>query len=100
MALISELKKLIDKSAKDLDHLQRMYNVFLQGGEEDPPRELHRALDAAIQKIKSQSAIAVNAGDKFQANTLVNRYQTLNTKWTKTLRGIEDGTIAKPRKRD
>lgn len=100
MALESPLKKDVEKVGRDLDALQRLYNVFFQGAEEDPPREQRRALEASITKIKSQIPMANNASEKFQANALVNRYQSMTARWDKTLRGIEDGTIVRPKKRE
>lgn len=100
MSLESPLKKEMDKAARELDALQRMYNAYFLGGEDDPPRQQRRALDAAIEKIKTAVITATNASDKFQANSLVNRYKTMSAKWDKTINGIESGTIAKPKKRE
>lgn len=100
MALESALKKDVDKASRELDALQRLYNVYFQGGEEDPPRQDRRNLDATILKIKSAVAMANNASEKFQANALVNRYQSMTARWDKTLRGIEDGSIPRPKKRE
>lgn len=100
MALESPMKKDVEKAGRELDALQRLYNIYFQGAEDEPPRAERRALDALIVKIKSQLAIAANASDKFQANTLVSRYQTTAARWDKTLRGIENGTIIRPKKRE
>lgn len=100
MALESPLKKDVDKASRDLDALNRLYNVYFQGGEEDPPRNERKALDNLIVKIKQAVAMASNASDKFQANSLVTRYQSMCSKWDKHLRGIEAGTIPRPKKRD
>jgi hypothetical protein len=100
MALESPIKKDVEKAGRDLDGLQRLYNVYFQGAEEDPPHEQRRALDNLIAKIKSQIALATNASDKFQANALVNRYQSMAARWDRMLRGIEDGTIIRPKKRE
>lgn len=100
MALESPLKKDINKASKDLDTLHRTYNVYFSGAEEDPPRAERKALDTLILKIKSQMAMASNSADKFQANTLISRYQSTAARWDKTLRGIEAGTIVLPKKRE
>lgn len=100
MALESPLKKDVEKASRDLDILHRMYNVYFQGAEEDPPRNERKALDTLIAKIKTQVAGVANASDKFQANTLIARYQTTANRWDKTLRGIENGSIVRPKKRD
>lgn len=100
MALESPLKKDINKAAKDLDALHRIYNVYFSGAEEDPPRAERKALDMLILKIKSQLAMASNSADKFQANAIVSRYQSISGRWDKTLRGIEAGTIVLPKKRE
>lgn len=100
MALISPLKQDVEKAGRDIDALNRLYNVYFQGGEEDPPKPQRVALDNLITKIKSGMAIASNASDKFQANALISRYQTMKTKWDKTLRAIETGQIPKPKKRE
>lgn len=99
MALESPIKKDVEKASKDLDALQRLYNVYFQGGEDDPPKMQRRNLDDLVEKIKSQVATASNAGDKFQANGLVSRYRTMAARWDKMLRGIETGTIPRPKKR-
>jgi hypothetical protein len=100
MALESAIKKDVDKATREVEALNRLYNVYFQGGEEDPPRPQRAALESTIAKIKSQVAMATNAGDKFQANALVSRFQTMAAKWDKTLRGIENGTIPRPKKRE
>jgi hypothetical protein len=100
MALISPLKADVDKATRDLEALNRLYNVYFQGGEEDPPRNERKALDALLAKIKAQSANASNAGDKFQANALYSRYQSMSAKWDKHIRGIENGTIPIPKNRE
>lgn len=100
MALESPLKKDVTLATKELDNMQRLYNVYFQGGEEDPPRKERKALDTMILKIKTNLITATNAADKFQANSLINRYQSMASKWDRHLRGIENGTIAIPKKRD
>jgi hypothetical protein len=100
MALESPLKKDVEKAGRDLDALHRLYNVYFSGAEEDPPRTERRALESLIAKIKSQLATATNSSDKFQANTLISRFQSTAARWDKTLRGIEAGTIARPKKRE
>lgn len=100
MALESPIKKEIDKATRDLESLQRLYNVYFQGGEEDPPRQERRALDSTLAKIKSQLPMISNAADRFQANALLNRYNSLAARWDKTLRGIEEGSIPRPKKRE
>ena len=100
MALISPLKADIDKATRDLEALNRLYNVYFQGGEEEPPRNQRNALDTLIETIKSQMASASNASDKFQANALYSRYRTMATKWDKHMNGILNGTIPIPKNRE
>lgn len=100
MAIESPLKKDVQKATKDLDSLQRLFNVFFQGGIEDPPLKERKQFEALLSKIKSQTAASNNAGDKFQANALVTRFQGMAARWDKTLNGILNGTIAKPKKRE
>lgn len=100
MALESPLKKDVEKAGRDIEALNRLYNVYFSGAEEDPPREQRKALDNLVAKIKTMVATATNSADKFQANTLVSRYQSSCVKWDKTLRGIEAGTIPRPKKRE
>ena len=100
MSLESPFKKDVIKAQRDLEALQRLYNVYFGGGEEEPPKMQRKALDDLVTKIKGQLAISANAADKFQANTLVSRYQTMSARWDRTLRGIEAGTIILPKKRE
>jgi hypothetical protein len=100
MALESPLKKDVDKATRDLEILNRLYNVYFQGAEEDPPRAQRKSLDSLVAKIKSQIATATNAADKFMANTFVSRFQTMSGKWDKHIKGIENGTIHRPKKRE
>lgn len=99
MALESPLKKELDKASISLDHLQRLYNVYFQGGEEDPPRKERKDLDTLIGEIKSKAVVASNTADKFRANALVARYQSLTNKWDKHLRAIDNGILPRPKKR-
>lgn len=100
MSLESPLKKDVTKALRDLDALQRIYNVYFGGGEEDPPKTQRKQLDDLINKIKTQIASANNASDKFQANGLVSRYQTMAGRWDKMLRAVEAGTLVLPKKRE
>jgi len=100
MALISPIRKDIEKAGRDIDTLNRLYNVYFQGGEEDPPRLQRKALDALVEKIKTALTTASNAADKFQANTLIARYRTMCARWDKQLRGIENGTVIRPKHRE
>jgi len=99
MALVSPLKQDIDKATRDVETMQRLYNVYFQGGADDAPKQQRVALDQLIQKIKSAVAVSSNTTDKFAATTLVNRYQMLKAKWDKTLNDIQTGVIPKPKKR-
>ncbi|MGZ3694412.1 MAG: hypothetical protein ACXWQO_09525 [Bdellovibrionota bacterium] len=99
MALENPIKKDLDKVAKDLEALQRLYNVYFGGGEEEPPTNQRRALDSLIAKIKAQVPSLTNSGDRFAANALTSKYQVYSSKWDKTLRAIEAGTIVLPRMR-
>ncbi len=100
MALISPLKQDLDKATREMEALNRLYNVYFQGGEDEPPRQQRKNLDTIMAKIKSQLATATNAGDKFQANNLYTRFQSMSAKWDKHLRGIENGTIVRPKNRE
>lgn len=100
MALISPLRKDMEKANREIDALNRFYNVYFMGGEEDPPRAQRKALDGAVDKIKAALVTATNAADKFQANTLISRYRTMCARWDKQLRGIENGTIVRPKGRE
>ena len=99
-ALISPLRKDMEQANRDIDALHRLYNVYFQGGEEDPPRSERKALDTLVNKVKTALVTATNAADKFQANTLINRYRTMCGRWDRTLKGIENGTIKRPKKRE
>ena len=100
MALVSSLKQEVEKASKDADALNRLYNVYFSGAEENPPREERKRLEAAVASIKAQIAKANNAADRFQANTFISRYKAYTVKWDKVLRGIEAGTIPRPKKRE
>ena len=100
MALESPLKKDSERATREIEALNRAYNVYFQGGEDDPPREQRKQLDALIAKLKSQLATATNASDKFMANSVVSRFQVMSSKWDKQLRGIENGTIIRSSKRE
>jgi len=99
MALVSPLKKDVEKAAKDIDNLNRLYNIYFSGAEDDPPANERKALDSLIAQIKAQVAKPSNSADKFQANSVVSRFQVICGKWDKTLRAIESGTIVRPKKR-
>ena len=99
MSLASPLKKDVEKAQKDLDLLQRFYNIYFQGGEEEPPNRERKLLNELIEKIKQQVATCTNAGDRFQANGLISKFKTMTGKWDITLRNIETGKIKRPKKR-
>ena len=99
MALTSPLKAEVEQANRGIDHLHRLYNIYFQGGEDDPPRKERKALDELVGGIKSKLASATNSSDKFMANTLVSRYQSMAARWDKHLRCIENGTIKRPKKR-
>jgi hypothetical protein len=99
MALENPFKKELEKAGKDLDQLQRLYNVYFGGGEEEPPNIQRRNFDQLIAKIKAQVPSLVNSGDRFAANALTSKYQVYSSKWDKTLRAIEAGTVVLPKTR-
>ena len=96
MALESPIKKEAEHASKEIEALNRQYNTYFTGGEEDPPREQRRALDLAFRALKAKIATATNASDKFFANSVVARYQLFCSKWDKQLKGIEEGRIPRP----
>ena len=98
MALISPLRKDMEQATREIDVLNRLYNVYFQGGEENPPRAQRKTLDALVDRIKAALATSSNAADKFQANTLISRHRTMCARWDKHLRGIENGTIIRPKR--
>lgn len=100
MAIESPIKKDVAAATKIMDALQRLYNVYFQGGEDEPPRAQRKELDTLIAKLKTAQATATNAGDRFSITSLVNRYQSMSNRWDKHLRGIENGTIPIPKRRD
>jgi hypothetical protein len=96
MALESPLKKEAELASKEIEALNRQYNIYFTGGEDDPPRDKRRALDQIFQKLKAKIATTPNASDKFFANSVVARYQLFTSKWDKQLKGIEEGRIPRP----
>ena len=96
MAIESPLKKEAEQASKEIEALNRFYNVYFSGAEEDPPREKRRALDQAFKKIKQKVASSSNSSDKFFANSVIARYQLFCSKWDKQLKGIEEGKIVRP----
>jgi hypothetical protein len=99
MALVSPLKQDLDKAQREVEVLNRLYNVYFQGGEDEPPKTQRKQLDALIAKIKAAARISTNAADKFLADSVTNKFQMLSVRWDKTMRDIESGIIPKPKKR-
>ena len=99
MAMETPLKKDVDRALKEIEILNRMYNQYFSGAEEDPPREKRRDLDALMVSIKSAVATATNASAKFAANSAVAKYHTHTAKWDKQMKLLEQGLFVRPPKR-
>jgi hypothetical protein len=97
MAIESPLKKEAERASKEIEALNRHYNIYFSGAEEDPPREKRRALDDVFLKLKQKVATSANASDKFFANSVIARYQLFVSKWDKQLKSIEEGKVIRPR---
>ena len=100
MALESPLKKEIDDTAKQIDILNREYNKYFQGAEDEPPRDLRKKLEAAVQSLKSAIATSASASFKFSANAVIAKHRVHAAKWDKTLRLLEEGKMTRPKKRE
>jgi hypothetical protein len=100
MALEIPLKKELDLAAKQIDNLNREYNKYFQGAEEEPPRDMRKELDHLIQTIKSALATTANATVKFSANALISKYRTHAAKWDRILKLLEEGKMTRPKKRE
>jgi len=100
MALESPLKKDVLKARRDIELLNRKYNMYFSGADEDMPREFRKQLGILIDKIKAATAIASSTADKFLANSVIAQFQINAAKWDKTLKLIEDGRLVIPKKRD
>lgn len=93
------LKKDVDQALKEIEILNRLYNQFFSGAEDEPPREKRRSLDTLMLSIKSAVATTTNASAKFAANAAVAKYHTHTAKWDKQMKMLEQGLYVRPPKR-
>lgn len=99
MAIESPLKKEAELAGKEIEILNRHYNMYFSGADEDPPRDKRRDLDLIFQKLKQKLPITPNASDKFFASSIISRYQVFCSKWDKQMKNIEDGKVIRPNQR-
>ena len=100
MAIEIPYKKELDQANRQIDILNREYNKYFQGAEEEPPRDMRRELDRLIQTLKTALASASSASMKFSANTVIAKYQVHTSKWDRILKLLEEGKMTRPKKRE
>lgn len=90
-ALVAEL---ISK----VDELQRTFELYFQGLERRPPIDERDSLKRHLVRQKGEAS-RWNTADRFRMNTLMQKFNSYDRMWERTLQEIENGTYRRDRNR-
>lgn len=87
---------LIEEHEKDLDDLRRLFDLYFQGIERQPPKDQHEALRKRLLRLRGEAS-SWNTAERFRVNTLQQKFGTYDRMWARQLQAIEDGTHRRDR---
>lgn len=90
---MESLKVALDRIEADIVELKRQYDLFFQGNRRSEPIEERRILEWMVRRM-GQRRIP-NTSDQFRFNTLQGRFHSLANLWTRMVRDLEEGRLAR-----
>lgn len=90
---MESLKVALDRIEADIVELKRQYDLFFQGNRRTEPSEERRILEWMVRRMGQRKI--PNTSDQFRFNTLQGRFHALATLWTRMVRDIEEGRLAR-----
>ncbi len=93
----SQVRELMDQIEPMIDQLNTMYQQYIAGVDDLPPKERRTLLDSRIFKLVE--AVKATPALRFRFNTIENRYISYRDRWDKQLKDFESGKIGHARNR-
>lgn len=85
-----EIAEYVDELEVRLERLRVLYDQYFTGIEKIPPSIVQKDVDRRIWVLRREKIR--NTGTRFKFQTIIQRYNTFNSYWTRILREIENGT--------
>lgn len=85
-----ELAAAVDELELKIERLRVLYDQYFTGIERIPPSVAQKDVDRRIWILRREKIR--NTGTRFKFQTIIQRYNTFNSYWTRILREIENGT--------
>ncbi len=93
MANGADLKETLDRLEAEIADVKRQYDLFFQGIRRSEPSEDRREVEELIRRMGQRRII--NTNDQFRFNSLQSRFYSLSNLWSRTVRDMEEGRIAR-----
>jgi hypothetical protein len=94
--LADDPKGVLERLDRELDDLRHQYELFFSGGRKSEPTRDRTDFETALRK-HGQRAF-VNTQDQFRFNSIQARYYSFANHWTRTVRDMEEGRLARDAK--
>ena len=92
-----EIDAMIVQLEKRIDQLKKLYERYFIGIDKRPPLAMRRQV---VREVFEMEQVYINnTAQKFRLRSVVQRFNTLKTYWTRTMRQIEEGTYHRDRSR-
>ncbi len=92
-----EIDAMITQLEKRIDQLKKLYERYFIGIDKRPPLPMRRQVVREVFEL--EQVYINNTAQKFKLRSVVQRFNTLKTYWTRTMRQIEEGTYHRDRSR-
>lgn len=86
-----QLQPMLDELETDVERLKALYQQYFMGLEKLPPAVLRKKVDRAFWHLRRERL--PTTGTRFKFQQILQRYNTYEQYWARTLRQIENGTF-------
>lgn len=87
---------IIERHEKELDELRRLFDLYFQGIERQPPTDIREELRKALLRLRGEAS-RWNTAERFRVNALHQRFTSFDRMWSRELKAIEEGTSRRDR---
>ncbi len=92
-----EVDGMLQKLEQRIDTLKKRYERYFLGVERRPPTAMRKQVVREVFEL--EQTFINNTAQRFRLRSLVQRFNTLKTRWNRIMRQIEEGTYHRDRKR-
>lgn len=87
----AELEKTLNRLEEDIRRLKIEFGIYFNGGMKRAPHEARGRVEAAIKRVADDRSLSY--AQRFQFNTIVNRYTAFRELWRRQLRAKGEDLI-------